>query len=287
MVGAVFLSRKLVRGGVALALLLSPVAAEANDLPAAPGGTVEQTACRLVESAAAANHIPVGILTRLVWVESRFQPGVISSAGAQGIAQFMPQTAAERGLTDPFDPEQAIPKAAQLLADLDRQFGNIGLAAAAYNAGANRVAGWLAGSSGLPAQTQDYVITVTGRAADYWAAKGVAGVTASDLDSRSCAEVTASLRVGESVGQIPIAPWGVQLAGNFSKAIALASFARAQRRYHAVLGDRQPMIIGTVLRSRGRLRFYRVLMPASSRAQADQVCRAIMADGGACVALRT
>ncbi len=199
----------------------------------------------------------------------------------------MPGTAAARGLTDPFDPEQAIPKAAQLLADLERQFGNIGLAAAAYNAGANRVAAWLVGSSSLPVQTQDYVAAVTGRAADYWAAKGAGEAATGDLDNRSCVDVTASLRTEESVAQIPIAPWGVHLAGNFSKAIALASFARAQRRYYTVIGSRQPMIIGTVLRSRGRLRFYRVMVPASSRAQADQVCRAIMASGGACVALRT
>jgi soluble lytic murein transglycosylase-like protein len=77
--------------------------------------------------------------------------------GAQGIAQFMPGTAQERGLADPFDPEQAIPAAASLLRDLSQRFGNLGLAAAAYNGGPNRVSAWLAGNGSLPAETQDYV----------------------------------------------------------------------------------------------------------------------------------
>ncbi len=273
---------------IGLGLLVLSATAQANDAQPGPGGTVEQAACRIVESAAASNHVPVGLLTRLVWVESRFEVNVTSPAGAQGIAQFMPGTAAARGLADPFDPEQAIPEAAKFLADLDRQFGNIGLAAAAYNAGPNRVASWLAGTDGLPAQTQAYVLAVTGYPAEYWAGKtGNAAPTGEPADRQSCVEVTAALRAEEGAGEIPIAPWGVQLSGNFSKSIALASFERARRRYYAILGDLRPMIIGTVLRSRGRLRFYRVLVPASTRAEADHVCRAIIADGGACVALRT
>jgi len=82
----------------------------------------------------------------LIWQESSFRPGVSSGAGAQGVAQFMPGTAAERGLANPFDPEQAIPKSAELLADLRQRFGNLGLAAAAYNGGPARVEAWLAGA---------------------------------------------------------------------------------------------------------------------------------------------
>ncbi len=93
MVGAFFSSRRLARVSLALTLFLIPAAAEANDRPAA-GGPIEQAACRLVESAAASNHIPVGILTRLVWVESRFQPGVISSAGG---ARYRAIHAGDRG----------------------------------------------------------------------------------------------------------------------------------------------------------------------------------------------
>src|SRR5437773_2776804 len=81
--------------------------------------------------------------SRLPWQESRFNPSSVSHAGAQGIAQFMPGTARLVGLANPFDPIQALPKSAALLRDLRAQFGNLGLAAAAYNAGPKRIEDWL------------------------------------------------------------------------------------------------------------------------------------------------
>jgi soluble lytic murein transglycosylase-like protein len=81
----------------------------------------------------------------------------VSRAGAQGVAQFMPATARWRGLADPFDPVEAIAKSAKLLRDLRRDFGNLGLAAAAYNAGPARVRDWLAGRRGLPRETRPCV----------------------------------------------------------------------------------------------------------------------------------
>jgi len=254
--------------------------------PSDAAGSVAQSACVIVESAVRASHVPAGLLTRLLWQESRFRADAISPKGAQGIAQFLPATAAEHGLADPFDPEQAIPKAARLLAELDRRFGNFGLAAAAYNAGSDRVTRWLSGAGGLPAETQAYVLALTGRSADEW----IAGPAASEdlgAEPRSCADVTAELRTESGSAPIPLAPWGVQLSGNFSKAVALFSFARAEQRYLRILGNRRPMILGSVLPSRGTLPFYRVMLPAASRAQADDLCRAIMAQGGACVAERT
>jgi hypothetical protein len=270
-----------------MGLLVSAVAVPADPAHAKSTESIEEAACRIIESAAHSSHLSVGLLTRLVWVESRFQAGVTSPAGAQGIAQFMPETAAERGLADPFDPEQAIPVAAKLLADLHRQFGNIGLATAAYNAGPTRVAAWLGGSSGLPLQTQSYVFILTGRTAEDWAADTrEAARPGGPADKQSCIDLTASLGTADA-DQSPIAPWGVQLAGNFSKAIALASFERARQRYSGILASLRPMIIGTRLRSRGTRPFYRVLLPAPSRAVADQVCHTITGRGGACVALRS
>src|ERR1700751_5641861 len=109
---------------------------------AAPSGgeTLVSSICRLIDSSARAQGLPVSFLTRFIWQESNFRPTVSSPAGALGIAQFMPGTADERGLADPFDPEAAIPKAASLLAELRQRFGNLGLAAGAYNAGPGRVA---------------------------------------------------------------------------------------------------------------------------------------------------
>ena len=106
--------------------------------------------CPLMQQEAEAPGLPPMVFVRLIWKESRFNPQAVSPKGAQGIAQFMPGTAADRGLDDPFEPKSAIVHSASLLADLATEFGNVGLAAAAYNAGAERVKAWLAGSSGLP-----------------------------------------------------------------------------------------------------------------------------------------
>jgi Transglycosylase SLT domain len=265
---------------------LAEPATETGIAPPRTAGSVTSSACRIAENAARASGVPVSLLTRLLWQESRFQAGVTSPKGAQGIAQFLPTTAAEHGLADPFDPEQAIPKAARLLTALDRRFGNFGLAAAAYNAGPDRVDRWLAGTGSLPAETQAYVLAVTGRAAADWTG-GQAAAYDLSADAGSCVEITAALQAEAGAAPIPLAPWGVQLSGNFSKSVALASFERAAQHYRGVLGNMRPMILGSVLRSRGTRPFYRVLVPAASRIEAEGFCRAIIVRGGACVAERT
>jgi hypothetical protein len=273
--------------------LLSTISSRAVAAPAQPAmEPIDQAVCRLIESAARANRLPVGFMTRVIWRESSFRPRVVSPAGAEGIAQFMPGTAQERGLADPFDPEQAIPKAAGLLAELRRRFGTLGTAAAAYNAGPGRVASWLRGEVQLPAETRLYVRLVTARTAEEWAAPGVA--ESAPAASETCLAVAAELRrdrggaAGEDDDVAPVAPWGVQLAGNFSKALALASFERARQRYAAAIGkEARPMIIGRRLRSRGTRPFYQVRLPAPSRQVAEALCSRIQAIGGNCVAMRS
>jgi len=276
--------------------------------------TVEQALCRLIDESAKARGLPVPFLTRLIWRESSFRVGVVSPVGAQGVAQFMPGTARERGLLDPFDPEQAIPHAAHLLADLKRQFGNLGLAAAAYNAGATRVSKWLTGDGGLPAETRAYVAAITGVPADDWRTGPAKAIEfpeggapektekpekpeqkeAKTEAPQTCLQVTASLRIparGDrfalGLNEGPAAPWGIQLAGNFSKALALQSFNRARSSYAGVIGEVRPMIIGTRLRNRGTRAFYRIRIPAQSRQAADDLCGRIRKVGGACIVLRT
>ena len=153
--------RSVVAAVISVLLCVGPAVA-AGDGPADQGESLVSSICRLVNSSARAQGLPVSFLTRLIWQESNFRPNVSSPAGAQGVAQFMPGTAGERGLVDPFDPEAAIPKAASLLAELRQRFGNLGLAAAAYNAGPARVAKWLAEGGELPLETQNYVSTIPG-----------------------------------------------------------------------------------------------------------------------------
>jgi soluble lytic murein transglycosylase-like protein len=80
-------------------------------------------------------NVGAALLSAQIYAESNFNPFAQSPAGAQGIAQFMPGTAASYGLRNPFDPAAAIDAQAHLIHDLLRQFGSVPLALAAYNAG--------------------------------------------------------------------------------------------------------------------------------------------------------
>src|SRR5271154_1441720 len=143
-------------------------------------GDTGEAICLMIESAARANDLPLEFFARVIWQESRFQSnavGPVTRGGSrvQGIAQFMPGTANERRLLDPFDPVQALPKSAEFLNELRNQFGNLGLAAAAYNAGPRRVQEWLAGTGPMPAETRNYVFAITGSTVDEWASAGKGG----------------------------------------------------------------------------------------------------------------
>ena len=138
-------------------------AASINEEPAPP-----TVICEAVKTAAEEHDIPIGFFVRLLWQESRFRSEEVSHAGAQGLAQFMPQTAVEVGLRDPFDPLQAIPASARFLRKLYNQFGNLGLAAAAYNAGGGRIEKWLSRRGPLPKETRAYVKIITGHKAEAW-----------------------------------------------------------------------------------------------------------------------
>jgi soluble lytic murein transglycosylase-like protein len=124
--------------------------------------------CQALYTSAQNNDLPVQFFANLIWQESRLRADDVSKKGAQGIAQFMPETAVEKGLANPFDPMQALPASARFLRELRLQFGNLGFVAAAYNAGPHRVADWLMHRSSLPQETRTYVVRVTGLSVDAW-----------------------------------------------------------------------------------------------------------------------
>ena len=139
--------------------------------------------CDLIETHADRNGLPKDFFARLIWKESRFDPNAVSPVGAEGIAQFMPGTAKMRGLANSFDIEQAIPASANYLAEMKTGFGNLGLAAAAYNAGENRVSRWLSSGGFLPMETESYVLDIMGEPADNFTDAGYAG-TIQPLDPK-------------------------------------------------------------------------------------------------------
>jgi hypothetical protein len=256
--------------------------------------------CLMIESAARAQGLPLEFFARVIWQESRFQPdavGPVTRNGqrAQGIAQFMPGTANERSLLDPFDPVQALPKSAEFLAELRGQFGNLGLAAAAYNAGPRRVQEWLAGSGYLPQQTRNYVFAITGSSVDDWAKADKNSKPPDRAPTTSCRELMALLTrapnpfVTQLEQHVQLGAdrlWGVQLAAGFNRDQALAMYARAMKRLSAVIGDQDPSLLGTLLRNRGTRTFYQVRIGTDTRPAADDLCSRIRHAGGACFVLR-
>jgi hypothetical protein len=161
--------------------------------------------CTALAEAVRNNDLPPHFFIRLLYQESSFRPYVISSAGALGIAQFMPETANERGLDNPFDPAQAIPASARLLRDLSRKFGNLGLAAAAYNAGPKRIQDWLANKGSLPQETQDYVRNITSWPAETWTG-AQAGSPAVRLPQQAPCQELAGLLAWNGPDAIPMPP---------------------------------------------------------------------------------
>src|SRR5262245_5621014 len=161
--------------------------------------------CNTLTEAARNNDLPAPFFIRLLYQESSFRPHAISSAGALGIAQFMPETAADRGLDNPFDPLQAIPESARLLRDLSKKFGNLGLAAAAYNAGPKRIEDWLAKKGQLPQETQAYVKTITGWPAETWTGAQTGSPPVKLPRPAPCQEA-AGLLAWDGPDQIPLPP---------------------------------------------------------------------------------
>lgn len=254
----------------------------------------EQSLCLMLESAAKANNLPIAFLARVIWRESRFNANAIGpftrrGQRAEGIAQFMPGTASERGLDDPFDPVQALPKAAAFLSELRGEFGNLGLAAAAYNAGPARVRGWLAGTRTMPNETRGYVLAVTGRSVDEWANAGAVELLA---PVTNCVQLMASLpQPGEffyglkkQVESALAKPWGIELAAGFSRDRVLDQYARMVGKVRALAGAPDPVL--TSSRERGLRGFYKAWIGADTRETANTLCAQIRAGGGACLVLR-
>jgi hypothetical protein len=278
---------------------LTPETSAGNAAKPKTSGTMDQV-CLILESAAAANALPLEFFARVIWQESRFRPnaqGPVTRSGhrAQGIAQFMPYTADERGLLDPYNPVAALPKAAEFLRELRAEFGNLGLAAAAYNAGPGRVRGVLSGRGDVPAETRHYVQAITGRSFSEWAALGREGGKDAVAKPTSCLQLAALLKeqpsffIGElerHVREGALKAWGVQLSAGFSRARVLSAYARIERQFRGMLEGHDPTIIRTMLRSRGSDGFYQVRIGADTRAAADKLCADLHAKGAACMVLR-
>ena len=160
--------------------------------------------CEAIKTAAEENDIPIGFFARLLWQESKFRTEAVSSAGAQGIAQFMPGTAVEMGLSNPLDPLEAIPASASYLRKLHDQFGNLGLAAAAYNAGGGRIGKWLARRGPLPKETRAYVKIITGHKTEDWTDAENTVFMPTELPEKAPCEGVGGLSKEDQIAEVPV-----------------------------------------------------------------------------------
>jgi len=279
-------------------ILVAPAYAQA---PVSPPAQQNQTAapnapptaddiCHALEQDAAANELPVEFFARVIWQESRFNARAVSRKGAQGIAQFMPATADYRGLIDPFDPLAALKNSASYLHELKQKFGNLGLAAAAYNAGPGRVAAFLASRKPLPAETRNYVAIITGWTADDWASAAPPqtsettipqGVPCTRLANLILAPKEEAQRIAAYVPK-----WGMQLTANWSESKAWEIYRRIQKQYAALIGDREPIVIRSRGIGLGSALRYNIRIADDDRAYLEKFCTKLIAAGGACVVLR-
>jgi hypothetical protein len=283
-------------------LLVAPARAEDGEDATGPAAEHTESICLLVESAAQANGLPLDFFARVIWQESRFRPDAVGPRTrrgdhALGIAQFMPGTAADRRLLDPFDPVEALPKAAEFLRELAGEFGSLGLAAAAYNAGPRRVRDWLAGRGHLPSETRAYVRAITGQSAETWVAARRDGreLPTKPAPRLDCSQLIAVIRqtpnvfVDELEHRIvegAAAPWGVQLSAGFSRDRVLIAYAQLEKRYRPVLAGHDPAILRMLNRSRGPNAFYQIRVGAETREEANKLCGSLHAAGAACLVLR-
>jgi hypothetical protein len=273
----------------------SSTASEPNRA-AAQTPTVDEL-CRALEQSAAENVLTVEFFARVIWQESRFDARAVSPKGAAGIAQFMPATASWHGFADPFDPIESLRHSAAYLRELLNRFGNLGLAAAAYNAGPQRVQEWVSARGGLPKETRHYVQIVTGHSAEEWRG-GTTQQDGTPSERVPCSDVVKSMSVRTAArldvgienqpsggGDPQTKPgWGVQLIGSSSQDSALASFQQLQKAYKNLLMARQPLVLQSKVGTSGF--WYRVRVATDSRTEAEKLCSGLRAAGGSCLVQR-
>ena len=246
--------------------------------------------CKLIERNAAERGLDPSFLARLLWKESRFEPGAVSPVGALGIAQFMPGTADLYDLDDPFNPAQAIAKSAWYLGHLSSMFGKIGLAAIAYNGGENRAARFIARQTTLPYETLDYVEAITGHNALRWrdnppGADDLRLALAPGQDFRpACEEMAGNRSLREFIVQPRVFPWGVIVASHPSRSGAAQQVARLNRSLHPILGGKRVGYVRKKLNGLPRA-VYTAQVGYDSKKEAAEFCLRLRRVGGRCIVL--
>jgi hypothetical protein len=170
------------------------------------------------------------------------------------------------------------------------QFGSLGLAAAGYNAGPARVKAWLAGKSGLPAETRNYVAIVTGWTADEWASHSPPQAADATIPPGVPCARLANLVLGpkEEANRIAsyVPRWGIPLAAHLLESKAWAMYRERQNRYASLISDHEPVVLYKQIPAMGRAKRYIITIAGDDRAPLDRLCKNMIAAGVICDVLR-
>lgn len=248
--------------------------------------------CNAIKVFSERHGLDSGFFARLIWQESRFDQNALSHANARGIAQFIPSTAALRGLKDPYNPADALEHSAQYLSEMTQKYGNEGLAAIGYNGGERRAEGFLDGK-GLAPETVAYVPIITGLDAEQWrdAPPKTPDFRLSKTQAflPACYEMARNRRVTALKVTPPapvIKPWGVQVSFGTSKDRARdKANAQTASCRSAVKGRRLDFLFkkNRVSRRKG---FYFGQYGSNTRTDAQRLCDRMRATGCTCLVVQ-
>lgn len=247
--------------------------------------------CRAIERFSLEQHLPPEYFARLIWRESLFRADAVSYKGAEGIAQFMPGTAKLRGLKDSFEVVEALETSSLYLDELRNRFGNLGLAAAAYNAGEERLRNFLRNGR-LPLETRDYVFAITGHPVETWRddppkqAAALLDPERSFLTACINLAVSRNLREPILVQSADWAPWAVQLAANFDPGVANRLMRQSVGRLPEPLRSERALIVRQKRVKPGMRPKYQARIGRETRKEAIALCDAIRKARVACAVVK-
>ena len=243
--------------------------------------------CQQIENTARRYGLDAGFFARLLWQESRFDANALSPAGAQGIAQFMPQTAKLRNLPDSYNPAQAIERSAQYLGVMQRTYGNAGLAAVAYNGGEGRADGFTKDGKGLARETVNYVQIITGLTAEQWRDDPPKAhdfrLNGDQPFLPACLRMAKNRKLTK-LGPPPsrYKPWGVQIGFGRTKKVAKVNIARLTQRCSKDVGREKVDYISVKSRVRTQPDYFMGRIGRTTRDGADKLCRKLKNSGCIC-----
>jgi len=248
--------------------------------------------CNAIKVFADRHGLNRDFFARLIWQESRFDQNALSPANARGIAQFIPSTAALRGLADPYNPADALEHSAQYLAEMVGKYGNEGMAAIGYNGGEKRAEGFLQGG-GLARETVKYVPIITGLSAEVWRdtpPKAPDFRLSNDKPFLpACYDMARNRRVSAlriTPPQPVLKPWGVQVAfGTTIDAAKSKARSNTSSCQTPVKGQTLQMVFKKN-RVSGRKGFYFAQYGSDSREASQSMCDRMRRSGCICLVVK-